>query len=173
MTGGASDGGTAWRDAPPAWWVRVGRVAGAGLTGVGVGAAVAGIWHAGMAGANSSCQDAGNNLCLDFVGPMVAAIAGNMIVIIAGVLIGFGAPRIRPLRLTVPAGFIVVVLLAWNVSVGTGGAGTGPPGWAAAVAVGSGLAVLALSVDWGRPQKAGIIALGAIIVASIIVPHVI
>jgi hypothetical protein len=151
--------------------LRAGRVAGAGLTGALVGAVVAGIWHAGIAASNRACQDAGDNLCFTFVVPQIAAIAASVILVIAAVWIGFGALGIRPLRLTVPAGFIVAVLLAWNVSMGTGGRGAGPPGWAAALAAGSGLAALALSAGQGRPQKVGIIVLGAIIVASIVVPH--
>jgi hypothetical protein len=167
MTGAGSGDGPVWAQAPPAWYVRAGRVAGADLTGAAVGAAVAGIWHAGVVAANRSCQDAGVNLCLNFVIPMAEAIAGIVIVIIAGVWLGFGALRIRPLVLTVPAGFLLALLLVWNVSVRTGGVGTGPPVWAAAVAVGSGLAALTLAADWGRAQKAGIVVLGAIIVASI------
>jgi hypothetical protein len=43
----------------------------------------------------------------------------------------------------------------------------------AVIAVGAGLAALALSVDGGRPRIAGIVALGAIRIASFILPHAI
>jgi hypothetical protein len=152
--------------------VRAGRIAGAALTGAAVGAAVAGIWHAGLAAAATACQNAGNTFCLGIL-PAAEAIAGNMVLIIVSLLIGFGVLRIRPLRLTVAAGYILTVLLVWNVSTATGGPGKGPPAWAAAVAVGAGLAALALSVDRGRFQKAGIVALGAIIVVSILLPHLV
>jgi hypothetical protein len=165
---GVSDGGSEWEGAPSAWYVRAGRVAGAGLTGVLVGAVVAWIWHAGLAGANSGCQDAGDNICLDSLASVAETIAGIVMVTIAGVSIGFAALRIRPLALTVSAGFLVAVLLVWNVTVGTGRVGSGPPGWATALAVGSGLAAVALSADWGKAQKVGVFVLGAIIVASII-----
>jgi hypothetical protein len=147
MTRGATDGGTACSSERRGWCVRTVRVAGAGLTGAVVGAVVAGIWHAGLVGANNAVEYGGDNFSLTFLVPMAAAIAGNVIVIDAGLLIGFAALRIRPLRLTVPVGFAVAALLAWVLGYGTP---AGPPAWATAAAVGAGLAALALIVDWGK-----------------------
>jgi hypothetical protein len=155
---------------PPAWYVRAGRVAGAGLTGAAVGSAVAGIWHAGATAASNACgPDSG--FCIP-VGAAIEATFGAMLVIAAAVFLGFGVLRIRPLRLTIPVGCIIAAMLAWDVAAGAPG-GRGPATWAAALAVGVGLAMLALSVDWGRPQVAGMIALAVVMVAAFVLPRVI
>jgi hypothetical protein len=151
-------------------YLTAGRVLGAGLTGAAVGAAVAGIWHAGLEAANNACRGT-NQFCIP-IGPGAEAIFGNALVIAAGVWFGFGILVIRPLRLTIPVGCILVVMLTSVLEAGIPG-GNAPPVWAAAVAAGAGLAALALSVDRGRPQIAGMIALPVIVIAACVLPHVI
>jgi hypothetical protein len=158
------------RDAPPVWYLRAGRVIGAGLVGGAVGGAVAGIWQAGLDSARNACRD-GGGLCLGL--PQgAAAIAGSVLVIAAGVFVGFGVLRIRPRRLTIPLGCILVTMLTWALGAGMPG-GNAPAPWAAGLAAGAGLAALALSVDWGRPQVAGMIAVVVIVIAAFVVPRVI
>jgi hypothetical protein len=151
-------------------YLRAGRVLGASLTGAAVGAAVAGIWHAGLEAASNACRGT-NGFCIG-IRPGAEAIFGNALVIAAGVCLGFGVLRIRPLRLTIPVGCILVVTLTSVIEAGIPG-GNAPPVWAAAVAAGAGLAALALSVDWGRPQIVGMIALPVVVVAACVLPHVI
>ena len=48
-----------------------------------------------------------------------------------------------------------------------------PPAWTAALAAGAGLASLALAVDSGRAQAAGLVAIVVVLVGAFALPHVI
>jgi hypothetical protein len=158
------------KDAAPAWYLRVGRVMGAGLTGAAVGGAVAGIWQAGLEAANNACRGT-DEFCIGVV-PVAQAIFGSVLVIAVGVFVGFGGLRIRPRRLTIPVGCILAATLTWASAAAMPGR-MAPPPWAAAVAAGAGLAAVALSVDSGRLRIAGIIAVAVIVIAAFVLPDMI
>lgn len=87
----------------------------------------------------------------------------------------FALLGLRPLRMTIPVGCMLTAWLAFFTASGFPG-GQGPAPWAAAVAVGAvgaGLAAVALSVDWGRAQVTGMIAIGIILLASMFLPRLI
>jgi hypothetical protein len=106
-----------------AWsWARVGRIAGAGLGGAVIGVLVAWIWEAGAAAASaavSACQSAlgAESVCIPVV-PGVTAIAGSVVVISAGTLITLWTTQVRPRRLTVPIGCIVITVTVLFTSFG-------------------------------------------------------
>jgi hypothetical protein len=163
-----------WDQPVPAWYARAVRVAGAGAAGAAVGALVAVIWHAGWAAGNAECRTppgTAGGFCIP-VGTAAETFLGSVTVICVGVLAAFALLRLRPLRVTIPLGCILTAWLAFFTATGFPG-GQGPAPWAAAVAVGAGLAALALSVDWGRAQVAGVIAVGVILLASLVLPRLI
>lgn len=154
-------------------WSRVGRVAGAGLGGAGIGVVVAWIWAAGAVAAGAvvrGCESVQgfDAVCVP-VGPVAAAAAGSIAVICAGTLITFWSMRVRPRRLTVPAGCIVITVTIFCASLGFPW-GREPAPWAAAIAAGAGLAAVALSAGRGRPTIAGLIVAGVVLLGSFIVP---
>jgi hypothetical protein len=150
------------------WYLRAGRAAGAGLTGAAVGAAGARIWHAGWEAATTACR--GTEFCIP-VGSAAGAVLGTGAVICAGVFLGFLLIRLRPKRLTIPVGCILAAMLIF--AVGAGIPGDIPPApWTAALAVGAGLASLALAVDSGRAQVAGLLAIVVVVAGAFALPHV-
>jgi len=154
------------------WYARAGRAAGAGLTGAAVGAAVAGIWRAGWESAGSACQGAGfDSFCIPVV-PIGLAVLGSAVVIGAGVFLGFCLLRVRPKRLTIPAGCVLAAMLIWAVGVGLPG-GSPPPAWATGLASGAGLTSLALMVDSGRAQIAGFVAIALVVAGAFALPRLI
>jgi len=153
------------------WYLRAGRPAGAGLTGAAVGALVAAIWHAGWEAAGNACPNAGDTLCLPIF-QVAAAVLGSGLVICVGVLLGFFLLRCRPKRVTVPVGCALTTILIWAVGPGVPG-GTPPPAWAAALAAGTGLTSLALIVDTGRVQIAGVIAIVVVVAGAFALPRLI
>lgn len=156
---------------PGPWYLRAGRAAGAGLTGAAVGAGVAGIWHAGWEAAGNACRDAGNGFCVPVAQPAVAVL-GSGFVICAGVCLGFFLLQVQPRRLTVPAGCVLAAMLSWAVGVGMPG-GIPPPAWTTALAAGAGLASLALTVDSGRAQIAGFVAIAVVLAGASALPRLI
>ena len=162
-----------WADgAPPGrCYLRAGRVVGAGLTGAAVGAGVAGVWRAGWQAAGTLCHGSGDMFCIP-VGPAVAAVLGSAAVICVGVFAGFLLFRVRPKRLTIPVGCILAATLIFAVGAGRPGA-TPPPAWTAALAAGAGLAALALAVDSGRAQVAGLVAIVVVVIGAFAFPHLI
>jgi hypothetical protein len=163
-----------WDQPPPARYARAARVAGAGAAGAAVGALVAVIWHAGWAAGNAECRTppgTAGGFCIP-IGATAEAILGSLAVICVGVMAAFALLRLRPLRVTIPIGCILTAWLAFFTATGFPG-GQGPAPWAAAVAVGAGLAAVALSVDWGRAQVAGMIAVGVVVLASLVLPRLI
>ena len=154
---------------------RAGRVAGAGLGGAVLGAAIAGIWHAAAAGAKDACRPplpgSGARVVPCLPVPQVAlAVLGGFAVICLGVLALCALLRLRPLAVSIPVGCVVV---GWTTVVTGAGfpGGQGPAPWAAAVAAGAGLAAVALTVDWGWAQVAGVAAIVVIVVASLALPR--
>jgi hypothetical protein len=165
---------SAWDQPPPTWYARALRVAGAAAAGAALGALVAVIWHAAWAAGNAECRTppgTSGGFCVP-VGTAVEAILGSFLVTCVGVLAAFALLRLRPLRVTIPIGCMLTAWLAFFTATGFPG-GQGPAPWAAAVAVGAGLAAVALSVDWGRAQLAGMIAVGVILLASLVLPRLI
>jgi hypothetical protein len=153
---------------PASWYLRAGRVAGAGLTGAAVGAWGAGIWHAGWEAGRTACQ--GGGFCIP-LRSAVGAVLGVGAVICVGVFLGFLLFHVRPKRLTIPVGCILAAMLIF--AVGAGLPGDIPPApWTAALAVGAGLASLALAVDSGRAQVAGLVAIVVVVVGAFALPHV-
>jgi hypothetical protein len=161
----------AGRALPGPWYLRAGRAAGAGLTGAAVGAAVAGIWHAGWEAAGSACRGAGETLCLPVL-PAAAALLGSGLVICGGVLIGFFLLQIRLKRLTIPVGCALCAMLIFAVGVGVPG-GTPPAAWTTALAAGAGLTSLALIADSGRAQIAGFVAIAVVAAGAVALPRLI
>ncbi len=154
------------------WYLRAGRAAGAGLTGVVVGAGVAGIWHAGWEAAGKACRGAGfDAFCLP-VGQAAVAVLGSSLVIRAGVFLGFFLLQVRPKRLTIPVGCVLAAMLIWAVGVGIPG-GTPPPAWTTALAAGAGLTSLALMVDSGIAQIAGFVAIAIVVAGAFAAPRLI
>ena len=163
----------AWppRDGPgPAW-----RIAGAGLAGAGLGAAVAGIWHGGVVLGNASCpadpRANGDLGCLP-VGLWLLAVIVNATVISLGVLGAFTALRLRPRRVLVPFGCVVVAATVIEVATGVAGPPVPPP-WAAALEAGAGLAAVALATLRGWARVAGPLAAVVVLAAGWVVPRVI
>jgi hypothetical protein len=154
------------------WYLRAGRPAGAGLTGVAVGAAVAGIWHAGWEAAGKACRGAGFDAFCIPVGQAAVAVLGSGLVICAGVFLGFFLLQVRPKRLTIPVGCVLAAMLIWAVGVGIPG-GTPPPAWTTALAAGAGLTSLALMVDSGRARLAGFIAIAIVVAGAFAAPRLI
>lgn len=156
---------------------RAGRIAGAGLGGALTGLLVGWIWDAGVTATNAavsaceSSQSGEGNICLTVV-PDAAAIAGSIAVISAGTLITLGLLRVRPRKLTVPLGCIVIATAVFGTGFGFPG-GEGPAPWAAAIAAGAGLVAVALSVDQGRAQLVGWVALAVVLIGSFVVPRTI
>jgi hypothetical protein len=149
-------------------------VAGAGAAGAAVGAVVAVIWHAGWAAGNAECRTppgTAAGFCIP-AGTAAEAALGSFAVICAGVLAAFALLRLHPLRVTIPIGCILTAWVAFFTATGFPG-GQGPAPWAAAIAVGAGLAAVALSVDRSRAQLAGMIAIGVILLASLVLPRLI
>jgi len=136
-----------------------------------VGAVVAAIWNAGWQAAGNACPDTGDTLCLPIV-QVVAAVLGSGLVICVGVLLGFFLLQVRPKRVTIPAGWALTAILIWAVGPGAPG-GTPPPAWAAALAAGAGLTSLALIVDTGRVQLAGLIAIFVVLAGAFEIPSLI
>ena len=161
----------AGRVQPVPWYLRVGRAAGAGLTGAAVGAAVAGIWHAGWEAASSACRGAGETFCVP-VAQAALAILGSCIVIGVGVSLGLSLFQVGPRRLTIPVGCVLTAALVWAAGAGIPG-GTPPPAWTAAVAAAAGLASLALMVDSGKVQIAGFLAFAVVMAGAYTLPHLI
>jgi hypothetical protein len=158
---------------PARWYLRAGRAAGAGLIGAAVGAVVAPIWHAGWEAAGKACPEPNYSSVLCFpVLPVGAAILGSGLVICAGVSLGFLLLQLRPKLVTIPVGCVLCALLIWAVSRGLPG-GTPPAAWTTALAAGAGLASLALVVDGGRVQIAGLIAIAVVLFAAFEVPGLI
>jgi hypothetical protein len=157
-------------------WLRVGRVAGAGLGGAVIGVLVTWIWEAGSGAANASdnaCESApGAHIVCIAILPGAEAIAGNIVVIIAGTLITMWTLQVRPEKLTVPVGCIVIAVAIACTGFGFSG-GRGPAPWAAAIAAAAGLVAVALSVDRGRAQIAGLIGVGVVLLGSFIAPRTI
>jgi hypothetical protein len=157
-------------------WTRVGRIAGAGLGGAVIGVVVTWIWEAGAAAARatvSSCESArgAGGFCIAVV-PGAVAIAGSIVLICAGTLIAVWTLPVRPRRLTVPVGCIVIAVAIVCTGFGFPG-GRGPAPWAAAIAAGAGLSAVALSVDRGRARVAGLVGIGIVLLGSFIVPRTI
>ena len=134
-----------------------------------MGAAGAGIWHAGWETARAACQ--GTEFCIP-ARSAVGAVLCIGAVICAGVFLGFLLIRLRPKRLTIPVGCILAAMLIFAVGAGVPG-DIPPPPWTAALAVGAGLASLALAVDSGRAQVAGLVAIVVVTVGAFATPHVI
>ncbi len=153
------------------WYPRAGRTAGAGLTGAAVGAGVAGIWRAGWEAAGGACRGAGDVFCIP-VTQAAAAVVGSGLLICVGVSLGFFLIQVRPKRLTIPVGCVLAAMLIWAVGVGIPG-GTPPPAWTTALAVGAGLASLALMVDSGRAQIAGFVAIAVVLASAFTLPRLI
>jgi len=104
-----------WEQEPPRPYVRAGRVAGAGTAGAALGALVAAIWHASATAASNACRPAVPGESAGFCIPVGQAALGVIIsffVICLGVLAAFALLRVRPRRLTIPIGCVVV---AWTV----------------------------------------------------------
>jgi hypothetical protein len=157
-------------------WARIGRIAGAGLGGAVIGALVTWIWETGASAARaavSACESAqgADSFCLPFI-PGAVAIAASIAVISAGTLIALWALQVRPRRLTVPVGCIVIAVAVVCASFGFPG-GRGPAPWAAAIAAGAGLAAVALSADRGRAQVTGLVGVGVVLLGSFVVPRTI
>ncbi|HUN34926.1 MAG TPA: hypothetical protein VMU95_23230 [Trebonia sp.] len=164
-----------WDEEPPRPCLRAGRVAGAGVAGAALGALVAAIWHGAATAASNACRPPVQGGSAGFCIPAGQAAEGIIISFFAiclGVLGAFALLRVRPRRLTIPVGCVVVAWTVLFTSTGFAG-GHGPAPWAAGIAAGAGLAAVALTVDWGRAQKAGLIALAIILLASLVVPRVI
>lgn len=128
-----------------------------------------GIWRAGWEAAGTECR--GPGFCMP-VGSAVYAVLGIGAVICAGVFLGFLLIRLRPKRLTIPVGCILAAMLIFAVGAGIPG-DLPPPPWAAALAVGAGLTSLALVIDSGRAQVAGLVAIVVVTVGAFVLPHVI
>jgi hypothetical protein len=164
-----------WEQEPPRPYARAGRVAGAGLAGAALGAAVAGIWQGAAAAASNACrapaQGGGGGFCIP-VGQAAEGVFAGFIVISLGVLLAFALLRVRPRRVSIPIGCIVMAWTVFFTATGFTGA-SGPAPWAAAIAAGPGLAAVALSFDWGRAQVAGLIAVAVVLLASLIAPRMI
>jgi hypothetical protein len=156
---------------PGPWYLTAWRAAGAGLVGAAVGAAVAGIWHAGSEAAGHACPATVDTLCFPVL-PAGEAVLGSGLVICAVVFVGFLLLRVRLKRLTIPVGCVLCVVLIWAVGSGTG-LGAPPPAWAAALVAGAGLTSLALLVESGRAQIAGVVAIVVVAAAAFTVPRLV
>jgi hypothetical protein len=156
---------------PEPWYLRAGRAAGAGLTGAALGAVVAAIWHAGWEAAGNACPDAGDTLCLPIF-QVAAAVLGSGLVICVGVLLGFFLLQVPQKPVMIPVGCALTAILVWAVGPGVPGV-IPPPAWAAALAAGAGLTSLALIVDTGRVQIAGVIAIVVVLVGVFALPRLI
>jgi hypothetical protein len=155
------------------WYLRAGRAAGAGLIGAAVGAVVASIWHAGWEAAGNACPEPNYSSVLCFpVLQVGSAVLGSGLVIGAGVCLGFLLLRVRPSQVTIPVGCVLAAVLIWAVGSDIPG-GTPPAAWTTALAAGAGLTSLALIVDTGRVQIAGIIALVVVLVGAFAAPRLI
>ena len=157
-------------------WARVGRIAGAGLSGAVIGMLVTWIWEAAATAASaavSACESAqgADGFCLPVIPGAVGFIA-SIAVISGGTLIALWALQVRPRRLAVPVGCIVIAVAVVCTGFGFPG-GRGPAPWAAAIAAGAGLAAVALSVDRGRAQVTGLVGVGVVLLGSFVVPRTI
>lgn len=157
------------------WHNLPGRIAGSGLAGAALGAAVAGIWHASWT-SDLGCPrpapgSVDGNFCLP-VGLWLLAIVGNCVVILAGVWGAFTLLRLRPRRATVPGGCVVVVVMIFASAGGFGPRQlkSPPTPWLTALEAGTGLAVFALAAGGRRVGLAGVLALVVTIVAAVQVP---
>jgi hypothetical protein len=163
-------------DATASRAIAAARVVGAGLGGAAIGALVGWAFDAAAraaTAANDACQSQSQDgFCLA-LGYYAAALAGSVAIICVGTLITMAALRVRPRRLTVPLGCIVIATAMFFTGVGFPG-GHAPPPWATAIAASAGLAAVALSVaDSGRAQLAGWAALVVVVLAALIVPRVV
>jgi hypothetical protein len=157
-----------WRSLP-------GRVAGSGLAGAALGAAVAAIWNAswtselGCPRPTPGTVDGG--FCLPF-GLYLLAVVVNCVVIIAGVWGAFTVLGLRPRRATVPGGCVVVVvmILASAGELGLRVFKSPPAPWLAALEAGAGLAAFALIAGGRRVWLAGMLALAVTVAAAVQVP---
>ena len=157
------------------WHSLPGRVAGSGLTGVALGAAVAGIWHASLT-STLGCPrptpgSVDGNLCLP-LGLWFLAVAVNCVVILAGVWGAFTVLRLRPRQATVFGGCVVVVVM---ILLAAGGLSLRqskfpPTPWLAALEAGAGLAAVALIAGGDRIWLAGVLVLAVTIAAAVQVP---
>jgi hypothetical protein len=160
-----------WRSLP-------GRVAGAGLAGAALGAAVAGIWYASWMPSwvcpRPAPGSVDGNICFP-LGLWLLAIVVNGVVILAGVWGAFTILRMRPRRATVPGGWAVVVVMvlasAGDLDARKITAPSTP--WLAALEAGAGLAAFALVTGGRRAWLAGVLALALIIVAAVQVPSLV
>jgi len=158
-----------WRSLP-------GQVAGSGLTGAALGAAVAGIWHASLT-STLGCPrptpgSVDGNFCLP-MGLWLLAVAGNCVVILAGVWGAFTLLRVRPRQATVFGGYVAVVvmiLLAAGGGLSLRQSKLPPTPWLAALEAGAGLAAVALIAGGDRIWLAGVLALAVTIAAAVQVP---
>jgi hypothetical protein len=159
------------------WHSLPGQVAGSGLAGAALGAAVAGTWHASWT-SNVGCPpptrgNVDGGVCLP-AGLWLLTIVVNCVVILAGVWGAFTLLRLRPRGTTVPGGCAVTVLM---ILVSTGAVGpqlrlfkSPPTPWLAALEAGAGLAVFALAAQGGRLRLAGMLALAVAVAAAVQVP---
>jgi hypothetical protein len=164
----AMRGGLSWR-----WRSLLGRVAGSGLAGAALGAAVAVIWNASWT-SDFGCPrpppgNVDSSFCLP-VGLWLLAIVVNCVVITAGVWGTFTLLRMLPRTATVPWGCVLMVVMIF-VSTGERGPGvikSPPTPWLTALEAGAGLAAFALIAEDRRVS--GVLALAVTIVAALAVP---
>jgi hypothetical protein len=123
---------------------------------------------------NASCggdhRTNGDFPCLP-LGLWLLAIIVNCTVISLGVLGVFTVLRLRPRRVLVPFGCVVVALMAIVSASGIGP--PEPPPWEAALEAGAGLAAVALTAISGRARVAGPIAVAVLVAAGWVTPRVI
>jgi hypothetical protein len=158
------------------WHSLPGRVAGSGLAGAAIGAAVAAIWNASWT-SHLGCPSAkapgsiDTGICFP-ADVWLLAIAGNCALIMAGVWCAFTVLRLRPRRVTVPGGCVVVVvmILASAGELGLRQFKTPPAPWVTALETGAGLAAFALAAGGRRASLAGVLALAVTIGAAMQVP---
>lgn len=155
----------------PDWSVGAGRVAGAGLAGAVIGAAVVAVWHA-VAAAGQTCPapspDLDTWLCVP--GVDAGGVLASGAVTCAGVLAAFAALRLRPLWRTVAVGCLVTAGVTFFTAAGMPG-GLGPALWTTSIAAGAGLAAVALTFQGGRAKLAGLAVVVAVLLASLVVPR--
>lgn len=158
-----------WRSLP-------GQVAGSGLTGAALGAAVAGIWHASLTSTLGCPRPTPGSVDGSFCLPMglwLLAIAGNCVVILVGVWGAFTLLRVRPRQATVFGGcvaVVVMILLAAGGGLSLRQSKLPPTPWLAALEAGAGLAAVALIAGGDQIWLAGVLALAVTIAAAAGVP---